>query len=71
MADQVREELSRQLGDDLEALARLTDDQAGELARALDDARRRQGAALAAATREALGHLPLPLRLAVRKVLGL
>lgn len=70
MTDDVRTALRRRLGDDVRALDELSDEAVAALGAAFDDARRRQGRALSAASEEALGHLPLLLRGAVRKVLG-
>lgn len=70
MTDDARTALRRRLGDDVRALDELPDEAVTALKAAFDDARRRQGRALTAASEEALGHLPLLLRGAVRKVLG-
>jgi hypothetical protein len=63
--------LRDELGGELPAgLGALDDREVRDLAGALRDARTRQSAALAAATRQMLGHVPWLLRGPVRRVLG-
>ena len=71
MANGVRAELERRLGTGVRALDRLSDEALGELHAAIEDARRRQGETLDAATRASLAHLPVLLRVGVRKILGI
>lgn len=48
----------------------LEDEELLALAGALEEVRRRQSEELSAATRRALGHVPGPLRGAVRRIVG-
>jgi len=71
MTDPARS-LSEQLGGALPpGIEALDDEQRRMLAEALRDARRRQSAALARASDEALRYVPAFLRGTVRKVVGL
>ena len=63
--------LEEQLGEaPPEELGRLTDTQLSDLAGAVREARHRQAAELAAASEQALRHIPKLLRVPLRKVLG-
>ena len=58
------------LGDDCSAVDVLSDSELEDLYRALLEARKRQAAALAAASEEALRQLPAPLRGSFLQILG-
>lgn len=64
-----RADLKRDLGEDLEVLALLSDEESAELATLLREARRNQQQALDASLDEALGHLPRLIRGTARKIL--
>jgi len=71
LADEAFDALSAQLGGDVpDALRGLHDEQLQDLAKAVGDARRRNGAAIAAAGDRALGHIPKLLRGPIRRVVG-
>jgi hypothetical protein len=69
LAEQGFDALSAQLGEGVpDGLRRLDDAQLHDLAAAVADARRRHGAAIAAAVEGALGHIPRLLRGPVRRI---
>jgi hypothetical protein len=70
MRGDVREVLTHWLGADVRAVEGLSDDALAELRDALVAARKRQSAALRAASDEALRQMPPVLRGTVSKVLG-
>jgi hypothetical protein len=61
--------LRTELGDDLEVIDQLTDDECAELMAMIDAARRTQRAALDTSITEVLGHLPRLARLPARKIM--
>jgi hypothetical protein len=66
----MQDAMSRLLGADLSAVDVLSDKELAELHGALSGARKRQAAALAAASEEALRQMPAPLRASFVKILG-
>lgn len=69
MRADAKTELRRELGDDLDVLALLSDEESSDLLEMLEEARSGQIAALNAAIEETLGHLPRLLRGPARKVM--
>ncbi|HEV8556284.1 MAG TPA: hypothetical protein VGR06_07805 [Actinophytocola sp.] len=70
MRGEMREVLERWLGADARVVDALSDEELGELHAALVAARKRQAAALAAASAEALRQMPAPLRARFGEIVG-
>jgi hypothetical protein len=70
MRGEVRDVLRRWLGEDARVLDALSDEELGTLHVALVSARKRQAAALAAASEEALRQMPALLRARFGEIVG-
>jgi hypothetical protein len=68
--DELHDAVSRLLGEDFSAVDVLSDKELEEFMTPLLEARKRQAAALAAASEEALRQMPAPLRGSFFQILG-